>query len=232
MAKLDPDSEEKVSQSRRLHDEAAERSEGLSEQMRIALASWLGEVRKSNPDVLSAAIVDEVGALLAINGEVFVSTEGEKFSLGTILMFIHGMAEAGSKYLGAGQVQSVHVNCDGGKWFVVKLGGDEEVRGLLGIKTTLEANLAAVMLDARKAAEKITTLLAETKTQRKAFFEAPKRLSKLTAEDMAAWWGLRFRRLADRKKVGKKQERKTEEPFSIKDYWDEALKKVKKEASK
>jgi predicted regulator of Ras-like GTPase activity (Roadblock/LC7/MglB family) len=189
-------------------------------------------VRKSNTDVLSVAVVDEVGALLAFTGEFFVSTEGEKFSLGTILMFIHGMAEAGSKFLGSGQVQSVHVNCDGGKWFVIKLGGDEEVRGLLGIKTTLEANLAAVMLDARKAAERITTLMAETKTERKAFFEAPKRLSKLTAEDMAAWWGLRFRRLEAREKEGKKEEWKTEESFSIKDYWDDALRKVKKDATK
>ncbi len=204
----------------------------LSARIRATLESLLGEVQKANPDVLSVAVVDEAGALLASTGEVFVSTEGEKFSLGTVLMFIHGMAEAGSKFLGSGQVQSVHVNCDGGKWFVAKLGGNEEVRGLLGIKTTLEANLAAVMLDARKAAERITALMAETKTERKAFFEAPKRLSKLTAEDMAAWWGLRFRRLEHREKESKKREWKTEEAFSIKNYWDEALRKVKKEASK
>jgi predicted regulator of Ras-like GTPase activity (Roadblock/LC7/MglB family) len=197
-----------------------------------ALESWLREVRKSNRDVLSVAVVDEVGALLAFTGEVFVSTDNEKFSLGTILMFIHGMAEAGSKFLGSGQVESVHVNCYGGKWFVIRLGRGEETRGLLGIKTTLEANLAAVMLDARKAAENITALMAETEAKRKAFFEAPKRLSKLTAEDMAAWWGLRFRTLEDRKKGGKKQEQETEEVFSIKDYWDEALKQVKKKTPK
>jgi predicted regulator of Ras-like GTPase activity (Roadblock/LC7/MglB family) len=232
LGRLNTGSSGKAGETRRLRVEAAGGREGLSEQVRIALASWLREVQKSNPDVLSVAVVDEVGALLAFTGEVFVSTEGEKFSLGTILMFIHGMAEAGSKFLGSGQVQSVHVNCDGGKWFVIKLGGDEEVSGLLGIKTTLEANLAAVMLDARKAAEKITALMAETKADRKAFFEAPKRLSKLTAEDMAAWWGLRFRALEDRKKEGKKQEHKTEEPLSIKDYWEEALRKLKKDPSK
>jgi predicted regulator of Ras-like GTPase activity (Roadblock/LC7/MglB family) len=220
----------KAGEASRLHFEATSGREGLSEQVRAALASWLREAQKSNPDVLSVAVVDEVGALLAFTGEVFVSTEGEKFSLGTILMFIHGMAEAGSRFLGSGQVQSVHVNCDGGKWFVIKLGRDGEVSGLLGIKTTLEANLAAVMLDARKAAEKITALMAETKADRKAFFEAPKRLSKLTAEDMAAWWGLRFRALEDRKKEGRGQERETEESFSIKDYWDEALRKLKKDA--
>jgi predicted regulator of Ras-like GTPase activity (Roadblock/LC7/MglB family) len=185
----------------------------------------------SNPDVLSVAVVDEVGALLASAGEVFLATEGEKFNLGTILMFIHGMAEAGSKFLGSGQVQSVHVNCDGGKWFVVKLGAGEETRGLLGIKTTLEANLAAVLLDARQAAEKITKLMTETKVRRKAYYEAPKRLSKLTAEDMAAWWGLRFRTMKE-KKEGKKRAEKLKESFSIKDYWDEALRKVKKENSK
>jgi predicted regulator of Ras-like GTPase activity (Roadblock/LC7/MglB family) len=210
---------------------AAEPKEALSAQARGALESWLKEVRKSNPDVLSVAVVDEVGALLASTGEIFLATEGEKFNLGTILMFIHGMAEAGSKFLGSGQVQSVHVNCDGGKWFVIKLDGSETTRGLLGIKTTLDANLAAVMLDARQAAEKVTGLMAETKTERKAYFEAPKRLSRLTAEDMAAWWGLRFRTMEERKKEGKKPEREAKEPFSIKDYWDVALRKVKKGTS-
>jgi predicted regulator of Ras-like GTPase activity (Roadblock/LC7/MglB family) len=204
----------------------------LTEQARKALDISLGDVRKSNPDVLSLAVVDEVGALLASAGEIFLSTEGEKFSLGTILMFIHGMAEAGSRFLGSGQVQSVHVNCDGGKWFVIKLGSGEEARGLLGIKTTLEANLAAVMLDARQAAERVTGLMARTKTERKAYFEAPKRLSKLTAEDMAAWWGLRFRTMEERKKEGRRREPRTEEPFLIKDYWNEAMRKLKKDASK
>jgi hypothetical protein len=88
------------------------------------------------------------------------------------------------------------------------------------------------MLDAKKAAENITALMAETEAKRKAFFEAPKRLSKLTAEDMAAWWGLRFKTLEDRKKGGKKEKQETEEVFSIQDYWDEALRKVKKKASK
>lgn len=204
------------------------RKQEVSERLRLALESWLGDVRKSNPDVLSVAVVDEAGALLAFTGEVFVSTEGEEFSLGTILMFIHGMAEAGSKFLGSGQVTSVHVNCEGGKWFVIKLGKGEEVGGLLGIKTTSEANMAAVMLDARKAAEKITALMAETRAERKAYFEAPKRLMKLTAEDMAAWWGLRFRTLERKKGKEEEQEEKTEEAFSIKDYWDDALRKVKK----
>jgi predicted regulator of Ras-like GTPase activity (Roadblock/LC7/MglB family) len=192
------------------------------------LESWLLEVRKSNPDVLSVDVVDEVGALLAFSGEVFVSTSGEKFNLGTILMFIHGMAEAGSRFFGSGQVQSVHVNCDGGKWFVVKLGRDMELRGLLGIKTTVEANLAAVMLDAQVAAEKITEIMAGTKVEREAYFEAPKKLSKLTAEDMAAWWGLRFKTLKEKKRRGKAQAKEPEEPFSIKDYWDKALRKAKK----
>jgi predicted regulator of Ras-like GTPase activity (Roadblock/LC7/MglB family) len=208
---------------------AATGQEGaLSERVLKALDGWLREVRKSNPDVLSVAVVDEVGALLAYTGEIFLATEGEQFDLGTVLMFIHGMAEAGSKFLGSGQVQSVHVNCEGGKWFVVKLGTGEEARGLLGIKTTLEANLAAVMLDAKQAAEMITALMAETKGERKAYYEAPKRLSKLTAEDMAAWWGLRFRTMEERKKGPEKQEQAAKESFSIKDYWDEALKKMKK----
>ncbi|WXG42490.1 MAG: hypothetical protein WED04_00015 [Promethearchaeati archaeon SRVP18_Atabeyarchaeia-1] len=202
--------------------------ERVAERVRIALESLLAEVRKSNPDVLSAAVVDEAGALLAFAGEVFVLTEGEQFSLGTILMFIHGMAEAGSKFLGSGQVNSVHVNCEGGKWFVIKLGRSEETGGLLGIKTTSEANMGAVMLDARKEAEKITALMAETREERKAFFEAPKRLSKLTAEDMAAWWGLRFRTLERKKQSDDQREENAEETFSIKDYWDEALKKTKK----
>jgi predicted regulator of Ras-like GTPase activity (Roadblock/LC7/MglB family) len=196
------------------------------------LEGWLREVRSSNPDVLSVAVVDEVGALLASTGEIFIGTEGEKFNLGTILMFIHGMAEAGSRFLGAGQVQSVHVNCDGGKWFVIKLGTGEEARGLLGIKTTLEANLGAVMLDARQAAEKVTALMTETKSEREAYFEAPKRLSKLTAEDMAAWWGLRFRTMEETKKGAERKEGATGEPFSIKDYWDKALRKIKKKGSK
>jgi predicted regulator of Ras-like GTPase activity (Roadblock/LC7/MglB family) len=209
---------------------AREEKERLRSQVGAALETWLREVQKSSPDVLSVAVVDEVGALLASSGEVFVATEGEKFSLGTILMFIHGMAEAGSKFLGSGQVESVHVNCYGGKWFVIRLGGDVEARGLLGIKTTLEANLAAVMLDARRAAENITALMAETEASRRAFFEAPKRLSKLTAEDMAAWWGLRFKTLDSRKKELKTKEQENEEVFSIKDYWDEALQKVKKKS--
>jgi predicted regulator of Ras-like GTPase activity (Roadblock/LC7/MglB family) len=201
---------------------------GLTERVLITLEGWLREVRKSNPDVLSVAVVDEVGALLAYTGEIFLATEGERFDLGTVLMFIHGMAEAGSKFLGSGQVQSVHVNCEGGKWFVIKLGTGEETRGLLGIKTTLEANLAAVMFDAQQAAEKITALMAKTEGERKAYYEAPKRLSKLTAEDMAAWWGLRFRTIEERKKGTERSEQAAKEPFSIKDYWDEALKKMKK----
>jgi predicted regulator of Ras-like GTPase activity (Roadblock/LC7/MglB family) len=204
--------------------------EKLGERVRAALDTWLLEVRRSNPDVLSVAVVDEVGALLAFSGEVFVSTKDEEFNLGTILMFIYGMAEAGSRFLGSGQVQSVHVNCDGGKWFAIRLGRGVEVRGLLGIKTTLEANLAAVMLDMQKAAEKITEIMAETKGEREAYFEAPKRLSKLTAEDMAAWWGLRFKTLKEKKgKVGKK-EKEPETTSWIKDYWDKALRKTKRKS--
>jgi predicted regulator of Ras-like GTPase activity (Roadblock/LC7/MglB family) len=200
----------------------------ISDHVRVTLESLLKEMQKASPDVLSVAVVDEGGALLAFTGEVFVSTKGQKFSLGTILMFIHGMAEAGSKFLGSGQVTSVHVNSEGGKWFVIKLGSGEEAGGLLGIKTTLEANMAAVMLDARREAEKITALLAETRAERRSYFEAPKRLSKLTAEDMAAWWGLRFRGLKWKKGEEKRGDQKGEETFSIRDYWDEALRKVKK----
>jgi predicted regulator of Ras-like GTPase activity (Roadblock/LC7/MglB family) len=209
---------------------AVKEKRGLSERVSVALENSLLEVRKSNPDVLSVAVVDEVGALLAFSGEVFVSTKDEEFNLGTILMFIHGMAEAGSRFLGAGQVQSVHVNCDGGKWFAIRLGRGAEVKGLLGMKTTIEANLAAVMLDAQKAADKITGIMAETKGEREAFFEAPKRLSKLTAEDMAAWWGLRFKTLKEKKaKVGKHEE-EPETTSWIKDYWDKALRKTKKKS--
>lgn len=227
MAKAPPTTQDRRTKSVQRGSRVVEGKQGLDERIRLALEGWLREVRRSNPDVLSVAVVDEVGALLAFAGEVFVSTEGEQFSLGTILMFIHGMAKAGSRFLGAGQVNSVHVNSDGGKWFVIKLGKGEETGGLLGIKTTMEANMAAVMLDARKAAEKIAALMAETRAERKAYFEAPKKLSKLTAEDMAAWWGLRFRTL-DQTKEENKQEEKTEQLFSIKDYWDEALRKVKK----
>nr|MDO8097956.1 roadblock/LC7 domain-containing protein [Candidatus Njordarchaeota archaeon] len=209
-------------------DSAVKEKGGLSERVRVALESWLLEVRKSTPDVLSVAVVDEVGALLAFSGEVFVSTKDEEFNLGTILMFIHGMAEAGSRFLGSGEVQLVHVNCDGGKWFVARLGRGVEVRGLLGIKTTLEANLAAVMLDAQRAADNITNIMAESKGEREAYFEAPKKLSKLTAEDMAAWWGLRFKTLKEKKGRGKMREREPEETFSIRDYWDRALRKEKK----
>jgi hypothetical protein len=115
---------------------------------------------------------------------------------------------------------------------VVKLGAGEETRGLLGIKTTIEANLAAVMLDARQAAEKVTKLMTETNAKRKAYYEAPKRLSRLTAEDMAAWWGLRFRTMKEKGDEGKRKAERLEDSFSIKDYWDEALRKVKKQASK
>jgi len=224
------DAEDRKGNTARPEGGVVKEKEWLSERVRVALESWLLDVRKSNPDVLSVAVVDEVGALLAFSGEVFVSTKDEEFNLGTILMFIHGMAEAGSRFLGSGEVQSVHVNCDGGKWFVTKLGTGMEVRGLLGIKTTLEANLAAVMLDAQKAADKMTKIMAETKGEREAYFEAPKKLSKLTAEDMATWWGLRFKTLKEKKRKGKIQGREPEEPFSIKDYWDRALRKVKKRA--
>jgi predicted regulator of Ras-like GTPase activity (Roadblock/LC7/MglB family) len=212
----------------RRKDLAIKRKGEISERVRIVLENLLEEMRKSNPEVLSLAVVDEAGALLAFAGEVFVSTEGEVFSLGTTLMFIHGMAEAGSRFLGSGQVTSVHVNCEGGKWFVIKLGKGEETGGLLGIKTTPEANVGAIMLDTRKQAEKISALMSQTRAERRTYFEAPKRLSKLTAEDMAAWWGLRFRTLKGSRKVDSQPEDETERVPSIKDYWDEALRTVKR----